>query len=49
MEIYISGEKAAEIIDIASSFNLDARIVGRCEPSESKKLTIITESGKFDY
>ena len=49
MELYVSPDDAAHIIAIASSFNLDARIIGHCEASESKKLTIITENGKFGY
>jgi phosphoribosylformylglycinamidine cyclo-ligase len=48
-EIYTSAKSAAEIIDIASSFNLEARIVGYCEVSDSKRLTIISESGTFEY
>lgn len=49
MELYVSPDDAAHIIAIASSFNLDARIIGHCEVSEAKKLTIITENGKFGY
>jgi phosphoribosylformylglycinamidine cyclo-ligase len=49
MEIYASPSDAPQIIDIASSFNLDARIIGHCEASDSKKLTIISEYGSFEY
>jgi len=49
MELYVSPDDAPHIIAIASSFNLDARIIGHCEASEKKKLTIITENGKFGY
>lgn len=48
-EIYTSPEVAEEIISIAGSFNIDARIVGRVEPFEGKKLTIKTEEGEFVY
>ncbi|HBE42134.1 MAG TPA: phosphoribosylformylglycinamidine cyclo-ligase [Bacteroidales bacterium] len=48
-EIYTNREPADEIIRIASGFNLDAKIIGRCETSDKKKLTIISESGKFEY
>jgi phosphoribosylformylglycinamidine cyclo-ligase len=48
-EIYTSLENAAEIIKIAAGFNLDARIIGQCEPFEGKKLTITSEFGTFDY
>jgi phosphoribosylformylglycinamidine cyclo-ligase len=48
-EIYTSPTVAEEIISIAGTFNIDARIVGRVEPFEVKKLTIKTEEGKFVY
>jgi phosphoribosylformylglycinamidine cyclo-ligase len=48
-EIYTDEKNASEIIRIASEFNLDARIVGHCESSEKKKLTLKTEFGTFEY
>ena len=48
-EIYTDLKNADEIIQIASGFNLDAKVIGRCESSDTKKLTIISESGKFEY
>jgi phosphoribosylformylglycinamidine cyclo-ligase len=48
-EIYTSEEHAPEIIRIAEEFNLEARVVGHCEPSDSKKLTIKSEYGVFEY
>ena len=48
-EIYTSRENAAEIIRIAEEFNLEAQIIGHCEPYEGKKLTIITQYGVFEY
>jgi phosphoribosylformylglycinamidine cyclo-ligase len=48
-EIFTSSETAAEIIGIANEFNLEAKIIGHCEPSEKKKLTIISEFGTFEY
>ncbi len=48
-EIYTDQKNADEIISIASGFNLEAKIIGRCETSDIKKLTIISESGKFEY
>lgn len=48
-EIYTDQKNAAEIISIASQFNLDAKIVGHCEASEKKRLTISSEFGTFDY
>jgi len=47
---YIPNSKnAAEIISIASGFNLEAKVVGYCEASEKKRLTINSEFGKFEY
>jgi len=40
MELYVKKEAAASIIDVASSFNLDAKIIGFVEDSGNKKLTI---------
>ena len=48
-EIYTGRENAAEIINIASGFNLEARIIGYCEASDKKKLTISSEFGTFEY
>jgi len=48
-EIYTDQKNADEIIRIASGFNLEAKIIGRCEASDVKKLTIVSESGKFEY
>jgi phosphoribosylformylglycinamidine cyclo-ligase len=49
MELYVPAEVAQDIIEISKSFNIDAQIVGRVEKSDSKKLTIISEYGKFEY
>lgn len=49
MEIYVTPEHAQEVIDIARSFNIDARIVGRVEDAQSNRLTITTEAGTFEY
>jgi len=48
-EIYTEEKNAAEIINIASGFNLEAKIIGHCEASESKKLTIRSDYGSFEY
>lgn len=49
MELYVAETDAAAIIDTASSFNLDARIVGRCEPASGRHLTIRSPYGEFSY
>lgn len=49
MELFVDREDAQSIIDIAASFNLEARVVGRCEAASSKKLTIRSGFGEFQY
>ena len=49
MEIYLDAEYAQDVIDIANSFNIEARIVGRVEEAETNRLTLITENGTFEY
>ena len=49
MELYVKEEVAQTIIDISKSFNVDAKIVGRVEAAENKKLTINSVYGDFEY
>ena len=49
MELYVNPTIADEIIEISKSFNVDAKIIGRVEKSDSKKLTIKSEFGTFFY
>ena len=49
MEIYTDNSTANLIIDISKSFNVDAKIIGRCESFDDKKLTIKSEFGEFVY
>ncbi|WP_108425847.1 AIR synthase related protein [Flagellimonas amoyensis] len=49
MELYVNEKVAEDIIRISKSFEVDAQIIGRVEPSETKKLTIQSEHGKFQY
>jgi len=53
MEIYVPEEVAQSIIDISTSFGVDAQIVGRVEELNSsdntKQLTIKSEFGEFVY
>ena len=48
-EIYTDEKYGQQIIDIANSFNIDAKFVGHCESSDMKKLTIRSEFGTFEY
>ncbi|MBN2637101.1 MAG: phosphoribosylformylglycinamidine cyclo-ligase [Prolixibacteraceae bacterium] len=48
-EIYTSPEVADEIISISNLFNIEAQIIGKVVPFDGKKLTVISEEGKFEY
>lgn len=48
-EIYTDEKNSQQIIEIASSFNIDAKVIGHCESSDTKKLTIRSEFGTFEY
>jgi phosphoribosylformylglycinamidine cyclo-ligase len=49
MELYVPQSIASEIIQISESFGVQAQIVGRVEASETKKLTITSKYGVFEY
>ena len=49
MELYVPQELAQKIIDISKKYNVEAQIIGRVESSDSKKLTIKSEFGEFNY
>ncbi|MBA3680532.1 MAG: phosphoribosylformylglycinamidine cyclo-ligase [Bacteroidetes bacterium] len=49
MEIYADELFAEKIIAISKSFNIDAKIVGRVEKGDGKKVTINSEFGTFVY
>ncbi len=48
-EFYVPQDIADDIIQIADSFNIEARVIGRCEADEKNKLTIKSEEGVFTY
>ena len=48
-EVFTDEKTAKEVIKIAQSFNVDAKIIGRCEKAPKKKLTISSEHGTFNY
>ena len=48
MEIYVSPEHAASIIEISKGFGIDAQVVGRIEEGR-RSLTIESEFGTFEY
>lgn len=49
MEIYADEKFAEQIIAISKSFDVDAKIIGRVEKGEGKKVTINSEFGVFEY
>ena len=49
LEFYTDVNTANEIIQIANSFNIEAKIIGKCISSPNKKLTIKSQQGEFVY
>ena len=49
MEIYLTEHHAKKVIEIAESFNIKAKIVGKIKASDQKKLTIRSSHGIFQY
>lgn len=49
MEVYLPEKHARGIIQVSKSFGVDAKIIGRVEPSKKNKLTLKSEFGTFEY
>ena len=49
MELYVPQEIADSIIAISNSFGVEAKVIGRVEAYEGKKLTIKSPFGEFIY
>lgn len=49
MEIYVSPEDAAQVIEVAREFGIDAQIVGRVEECDHNELIIESETGRYIY
>ena len=49
MEIYTDPFTAEEIIALSQSMGVEARVIGRCEPMQGKRVTIQSEHGHFSY
>lgn len=49
MELYVPQEIATELIHISERFGIEAKVVGRCEAAESKKLTIDNNNSQYLY
>lgn len=49
LELYVDPKIADEIIEISESFDVDAQIIGKVEAANTKKLTIKSEFGEYEY
>ncbi len=49
MELYINETYAEEIIAISKSFGVEAQVIGSVSSAETKKLTIQSKFGTFEY
>lgn len=49
MEVYLPKENAQQVIDIASGFGIEAKIIGRVEAAAKKQVTIKGAHGEFVY
>ncbi len=49
MEIYTDSDSANKIIEISNSYGINAQVIGKVESSETKKLSISSELGNFEY
>ncbi len=49
LEVYVKPQFAEMVIDASREFDIDAKVIGRCESYQGKKLTIKSEYGEFEY
>jgi phosphoribosylformylglycinamidine cyclo-ligase len=49
MELYVNEDIAKSLIEISESFSIEAKIIGRVESLDCKKVTIKGEKGNFEY
>lgn len=49
MELYLPQQAAQHVIDISTSFDIDAKIIGRVEAAQTKQVTLKTPHGEFVY
>lgn len=49
MELYTEEKFASQVVAISKSFGIDAKIIGRVEPSDKKRVTIKSFAGEFVY
>lgn len=49
MEVYVSEELAPKIIQISEHFGIAAKVVGRVEAADHKRVSIVSQHGEFSY
>ncbi len=49
LEIYVNPTLVDDVIEISKSFGVDAQVIGKVEASETKRLTIKSTYGIFEY
>lgn len=49
MEVYLPEQYAAEVIDIANHFDIDAQVIGRVEEADESEVVIESSLGSFEY
>lgn len=49
MEVYLPEQYAAEVIDVARHFNIDAQVIGRVEEAAESEVVIESSLGNFEY
>ena len=49
MEVYLPEQYAAEVIDVARHFNIDAQVIGRVDEAAESEVVIESSLGNFEY
>lgn len=49
MELYLAEKDAQVVIDAASAFNVQAKVIGHCEPHDGAQVSIEGQHGNFVY
>jgi len=49
MEVYLEEKYADQVIAISKSFEVDAKVIGRVEASDKKKVTVMFNGKEFVY
>ncbi len=49
LEVYVEESMAHELIDLATSFGVDAQVIGHCESTQGSRVTVLGPHGTFEY